>query len=113
MKLDLGTVVILIAVAIFYTRLILLHQVRNRRAKALAAQHAMRKGGRKKKGGGPPVDAQAMLFNITNWYLVAAGVVVIGAGSLLNPTVLSHPLNTPYWWVVVTLGILVFALGFN
>jgi len=104
MKLDLGTIVTIVVVLMFYIRLMLLQWGKARRLKILIE--------REKKKGKNPKKFQAELqqnlaVKVVSWPLIIFGFVMIVAGGAVR-AISGIPVEfSQYWWVLVSTGVLV------
>lgn len=112
MNLDTGLAVVILAILIFYLRLIALQRERARRVNALLAAPA-RKAGKGKQAAPRNVPRYTILSRRRgDWFIAGLGVLAILAGMLLNAGVF-FPAVQPYWWVPTALGILAFSWAFQ
>lgn len=111
MKLDAGTIVTIVAVLLFYLRLIGLQRNRIKRAQQQYAQvsskNAKKKGGKDIK---PEVNYDRLGVRVRSWYMVAPGIVLITFGAVIAATALFGTFST-LWWIPVIVGIALFSLG--
>jgi hypothetical protein len=109
-----GLIIILVAIGIFYLRILQLRGRKRRLEKKAILDH-MREANRKKGKVGPMPgkDPNTPPFKVTSWVLVviAVGLMLVGVAarsSLSMPTLMET-----YWWAPTTLGILVFVFCFK
>ena len=111
MNIDPGLVIVIVAVLIFYLRLIVLQR---QRAKQIAPKPA---AGNKKKARSqpeaPPVRYSIITQNRGGRVIGVAGAIAILVGILLNAGLLPFPLGQTYWWVPTALGIIAFSWLFT
>ncbi len=114
MNIDTGLAVVIVAVLVFYLRLIILQR---ERAKRLAQAPAPSKKQSKKKS--PPASPDpAARYSILsskprNLVIAGAGALAILAGILLNLQVLNLTSLQPYWWLPTAAGIVAFSWAFE
>jgi hypothetical protein len=111
MRIDPGLVVIIVAVLVFYLRLIILQRERAKRA-------AYQPDPAGKKKGKPPKKMPAPQYSIVSkdkrdWIVAGSGILLIFIGVLLNLKAIPIPLAQNYWWLPVAIGILAFSWGFK
>lgn len=92
MRLDPGTMIAVAAALLFYLRLIILQRQRSKKKAGSASQ--------------PPA-----LFVIRSPILIGAGVFLLGVGAVISTLPLFASFGPAWWWVPVTLGILLMGLG--
>jgi sterol desaturase/sphingolipid hydroxylase (fatty acid hydroxylase superfamily) len=116
MNLDTGLAVVILAILIFYLRLIILQRERVKRSAAQLA--ALRSAAGKTKGKAekrPPVSqSQYSILSRKrrNWVIAGAGAAAILLGLLLNAG-LAFPSMRSYWWIPLALGIVAFSWAFG
>jgi hypothetical protein len=113
MNIDTGLAVVIVAVLIFYLRLIGLQRERVKRLSA--AQQGSEK--KKKK---PASQDERLLprYSILSprrrdRVIAGAGVVAILVGVLLYLSILPLPAVQPYWWIPTSIGIVAFSWAFQ
>jgi len=92
MPLETGTIIAVAAALLFYLRLIVLQRQRGKQKTS------------------SPAQPQA-LFVIRNATLVGIGILLIGLGAAMSVVPWFAPYGSTWWWVPVTLGILLMGLG--
>jgi len=109
MKFDTGTIVTIVAVILFYLRLIVLQR---QKVKVAKMQYSAVDKAKKKKGETEPPQVQwaALGVRVHNWWIGGAGLLLIVFGALLAGTQLLGPSLSAAWWVPVNVGILLFAI---
>ena len=118
MNIDTGLAVVIIAVLVFYLRLIILQR---ERAKRVARQpKSPASGGKKAAGskGEKPAQEASERYTIfsqkpLDWIIAAAGALAILSGVLLYARVLLIPVAQSYWWIPTALGIVAFSWAFK
>jgi hypothetical protein len=108
MKFDPGVIAIAIAILLFYARMA---QIRGRKRKEqrqeqIAHMHSKRKG-----RVNLPNGVSRPNYEVGNWYILALGAVLMLMGMAAKTTNILPAAYQPYWWAVVTLGVLVFTFG--
>jgi hypothetical protein len=114
MNIDTGLVVVIVAVLVFYLRLILLQR---ERAKRLAQAPPPTKKQTKKQKAPAQVDFKqrySILSNRRSDLVIAGlGILSILAGILLYMAVLPLSSIQPYWWLPTAAGIVAFSWAFR
>ena len=108
MKLDTGLALVILAVLIFYLRLIILQRERVKRSRLLPDQ----KGKKKKSGAGQsnPVERYSILSRKPADRVIAGlGFLAILIGVMLNAGWIALPAIQPYWWISAAAGIIAFS----
>jgi hypothetical protein len=105
MKLDYGMIITIVAVLVFYLRLIILQRQRVKRFKAIQAEARKKQGNKKlKEIAQRPVDVQ-MGFRIFSWPMLVIGIIVILLGAFINLSPLFPSQVRTFWWIAVVVGI--------
>jgi hypothetical protein len=113
MNIEPGLVVVIVCMAIFYVRVLLLRREKKRKEME-AVTHAMRKGKeRGKQAALPPKDPNAPPFAVTSWPLVVVGIILMLAGVVSRDSTTFPELMVQYWWVLTSLGVLAFTFCFK
>lgn len=109
-----GLIVIIVAIAIFYLRILQLRGRKRRLEKQAILEH-MREANRKKGKVGPlpGKDPNTPPFKVTSWILVIIAVVLMMIGVAARSTLDLPALVETYWWVPTTMGILLFVFCFK
>lgn len=103
MRLEPGTMIAVAAALLFYLRLIVVQRQRSKQIARNSTRQA------KKTALPPQVPA---LFVIRNPILVGAGVLLIAVGAVISIVpAYAASFGASWWWVPVTLGILLMGLG--
>lgn len=111
MRYDIGTIVIIVAVLIFYLRLIIIQRQRIKKARYQYAQVSEKLGKKKGTAGSKPEIRYSKLgVQVRNWWLMGAGIVLLMAGAAVKYFDLRIG-SFDYWWIPVLLGIISMALG--
>lgn len=111
MNFDIGLAAVIVAIGVFYLRLIQLRGRRRqeRRDEELARMRAQKK---RKASDEPlaPIRERPMI-QIASWWLVGAGAVLTLAGLGLRTSPGILPAAEPYWWVIAAVGMLIFTFS--
>lgn len=108
---DIGTIVIIVAVLIFYLRLIIIQRQRIKQARYQYAQVSAKLGKKKSTADTKPEVRYSKLgVQVRNWWLMGAGIIALMAGAGVKYFGLKIG-NFDYWWIPVLLGILSMAFG--
>ena len=108
MKIDFGLAVVVLAVLVFYLRLIILQRQRVKRL--AAAAETTRKG--KPKAAATP-DYSIFSPRRSDRIIGTLGIVAMIAGALLYAHILSWEPGNTYWWVPAAGGVLAFSWMFK
>jgi hypothetical protein len=111
MNIDPGLVIVIVAVLIFYLRLIVLQRQRAKQIAPKPAAAGKKKG--KSQPQAPPVRYSIITQNRRGRVIGVAGAIAILVGILLNTGLLPFPLGQIYWWVPTSLGIVLFSWLFT
>lgn len=109
-----GMIVVVVAIVIFYLRIMQLRGRKRRLEKEKIMAH-MREANRK-KGKVDPLpskDPNTPPFQVSSWFLVVLGTVFMLVGVAARSQLSMDPLLEEYWWVPTTLGILTFVFCFK
>ena len=101
MSFDTGTIVVIVVIAIFYGRVMLLQRGKSRRARLLAgkSRRAIKRAAAK---GNADATIPKSGIQVVSWYLVFASIAIILGGFILRTTNLSFK---DWWWVIMSAGI--------
>ncbi len=110
MRFDAGTIVVIVAVLLFYLRLIVLQWGKSKRLRDLETiRPKAEKGKARATASGAasrrPTTTDVMRFRVRNVYLTIVAILLMLIGVLLN---INLPLTVSiqqYWWIPMTLGI--------
>ena len=111
MRIDPGLVVIIVAVLVFYLRLIILQRERVKRAAYQPKPSSKKKGKRVQIA--PAPQYSIISKDKRDWIIAGSGILLILIGVLLNLKVVPIPLAQNYWWLPVAIGIVAFSWGFK
>jgi len=105
--LDTGTIVIIVVIAIFYVRILLLQRGKSRQARLLAgkSRRAIKRAAAKGK-----IDATIPKrgIQVVSWYLVFASIAIMLGGFILRST--SFVLKD-WWWVIISAGVVMLGIS--
>ncbi len=114
MKIDPGWIAVITAVVFFYIRM---YQLRGRRRREARQEELarLRAGAAKRKPGDAPLAApgEQVTYRVGSWWLIGAGAVVMLIGLALRTVTWAPEFILPYWWAVVTVGVVLFTFGFK
>ena len=120
MKLDTGTIIVGIAIIIFYLRYL---QLKGRKKKQIRREEFQKmtpaqieKAKKAKKYGakGKTADVQHDTnFHVTSWWLFGSGFILACLGVAMKTSTFIPPPYGEFWWVAVTVGILVLTFSFR
>ena len=115
MRIDPGLAVIIIAVFVFYLRLIILQRERAKRAAYQSKPAGKKPGKRPQKDSSttPAPQYSVVSQNKRDWIIAGSGILLIFIGLLLNLKIIPIPLAQTYWWLPVAIGIVAFSWGFK
>ena len=107
LKLDTGTIVIIVFIAAFYIRVLLLQRGKTRRAKLLAgkSRRALKKAA---ASGNVNATIPKQGIQVVSWYLVFASIVAMLAGFVLRTSTLGFK---DWWWVIISAGIVLLGVS--
>ena len=111
MNIDPGLVIVIVAVLVFYLRLIILQR---QRARQLAMKPPAKS--RMKAKDQPPADTDSYRLLSPNPFdrlIAGVGAAAILIGILLYTGMLPFPVVQTYWWVPTALGIMAFSWAFK
>lgn len=121
MTLDTGTIIVGIAIILFYLRYLQLKgrkkkQIRKDEYQKLTPAEKDRLKKAKKYGAkikAPDVQHDTN-FHVTSWWLFGSGFILTCLGVVMKTTttIILSPYG-PYWWVAVTAGILILIFSFR
>jgi len=113
MNIDTGLAIVIVAVLVFYLRLIIVQRERAKRLK----QAPVITGKKKYKGSDQPQEPlprySILSQNRRDWVIAGMGVVAILVGILLNAGLLAMAAAQPYWWIPTAIGIVAFSWAFK
>lgn len=117
MDLDTGLIVVILAVLVFYLRLIILQRQRVKRVNQARALEVKDGQGKKKKGAAK-TSAQAPNYSVLSpdcrdRAIGVAGLVLIILGVFLYSALNPWQAAQPYWWIPTAVGIVAFSWLFR
>jgi hypothetical protein len=110
MQIEFGTIIILIAVLIFYLRL---NRIQRERVKRLRLQPAGSAKKNRPKTSAAIEDYSILSRSRRNWIIAGAGVLSILFGVLMYLGWLPFERAQEFGWLPVALGIIAFSWGFE
>jgi len=113
MKIDPGLAVVVLAVLIFYLRLII---IQRQRVKQVSQAPIITGKSKKRAKNLPekPLPRYSILSqNRRDQIIALAGVVAILAGVLLNAKLIPWPAAQTYWWIPTAIGVIAFSWAFK
>jgi hypothetical protein len=113
MNIDTGLAIVIVAVLIFYLRLIIIQRERVKRVSRIPET-----GSHKKKKLKEQPQASLPRYSILSPMLrdraiAMVGVLAILVGVLLNTKIIPLPTAQPYWWLPTAIGIVAFSWAFK
>lgn len=111
MNIDTGLVVVIVAVLIFYLRLII---VQRQRVKQVSQPPLTTKRKKVRSQVQSPRPSYSILSqNRRDRIIAGVGVLAILVGILLNVKILPWSIAQPYWWIPTALGVIAFSWAFK
>ncbi|MGE5221637.1 MAG: hypothetical protein ACM3PY_04310 [Omnitrophica WOR_2 bacterium] len=107
---DTGTILVVVAVLLFYLRLILLQRQAAKRLKSTPFTGKQKK--QDKSLGNTPSSIWILSRNRRDWVFAGIGLVMILIGLLIRAGVIPIP-QEPFWWIITVAGLVPFSLGFH
>jgi hypothetical protein len=113
MNIDTGLAVVILAVLVFYLRLIVIQRQRAKRvAQAQKASQAEKKKVKKQSPSPQPGYSIISRSNLDR-VIAIGGVLLMVLGILLYGKIIPLPSIQPYWWVPTAAGIILFSWAFK
>jgi hypothetical protein len=112
MNIDTGFAVVILAVLVFYLRLIVIQRQRAKQLRS-AAPPASKKKSSKSMPAAAPQRYSVLSPRKSDWLIAGIGVVLLIAGVLLYAGFIPWPLGEEYWWVPTATGIVLFSWAFR
>lgn len=110
MRFDTGTIITIVAVLLFYMRLIVIQRQRIKKAQhQYAAVKAKNSKSKKNNSKDPEIRYSRLGIQIINWWVVAAAIILITFGAVIAATQFLGPTYSTLWWIPVVVGIAIFA----
>ena len=123
MKIDPGLVIVILAVLVFYLRLIILQRERAkrlpnpRRARKTSGNSTVKSteqpNSKKSPTDQPTAGMNILSSNRIDWWITGSGVIAIIIGILLYLKVIPIPTMQQYWWIPTAIGIVAFGWAFR
>jgi len=118
LNMETGSIVVIIAVLIFYLRMILMQRQRARRIRYERQVYAINAAKAKKKGKTPPPPPPAPEYSLVSRHprdriIGIAGALLILVGVFLYSALNPWQAAADYWWVAVSAGIVLFSWLFQ
>lgn len=113
MNIDTGLAVVIIAVLIFYLRLIGLQRERVKRLSNVPQGTAKKKKNAEIRAGQNLPKYTILSPHTRDRAIAGFGVVMIVVGVLLYLSILPIPAAQPYWWIPTAIGIVAFSWAFH
>jgi uncharacterized membrane protein len=118
LNIDTGSIVVIIAVLVFYLRMILLQRQRARRIRYERQVYAASAAKARKKGKAPPPPPPASEYSLLSRHprdrvIGIIGVVLIVLGVFLYSALNPWTQAAEYWWVLLSAGIVLFSWLFQ
>jgi flagellar biosynthesis/type III secretory pathway M-ring protein FliF/YscJ len=113
MKIDTGLAIVILAVLVFYLRLII---IQRQRAKSIAQEKKASQIEKKKSKKQPPApqpDYSVISKSNLDRGIAIGGVLLMVLGILLYIKLIPLPFLQPYWWVPTAAGIILFSWAFK
>jgi hypothetical protein len=105
MNLDLGTIVVIIVFGIFYIRLMILRNNKQKESRRTPSRASKKEKNKTPQKSG---DFYNPRFQVTSWWLVAAAVILMLVGVALNNAAIFSgmipAIYIPYWWIPTAIG---------
>ena len=113
MNIDTGVGVVIVAVLIFYLRLIIIQRQRAKNLVRPVLADGKTKGKTKGTAQISPERYSILSPNSRDRLIAGVGAVFVLAGVLLNAKVLPISAAQPYWWIPTAIGIVAFSWAFK
>jgi predicted RND superfamily exporter protein len=113
MNLDTGLAVVILAVLVFYLRLIVIQRQRAKRVAEARKASQTEKKKSKKQAAAPPPNYSVISKSNLDRGIAILGVLLMILGILLYMRILPLPSIQPYWWVPTAAGIVAFSWAFK
>jgi hypothetical protein len=119
---DTGNIVVIIAVVIFYARIMWLRQDMKRKGEIIVAEKkkagkATGRGSKSSPAGkyGPAVSQYFLnpKYHISNWILGGPGIVLMLVGVIMRTSDWLPVVANPYWYIPAGLGALLLTFSIN
>lgn len=103
MRFDTGTIIVIVAILLFYLRLIALQWGKSKRLREASSAPAPR--GKKAAGAPPRPSVEGSFIRFSNPYLVGLAVLVMLAGVFMNVNPGFGDTVRNLWWIPVVAGL--------
>lgn len=113
MKLDPGLIIVIIAVLVFYLRLIIIQRERVRRARVQAISAQKKKGKKAADTPMPTMRFAILSHDKRDWIIAGIGAALIILGILIYTATIPLDWARSLWWLPTALGIVAFSWGFK
>ena len=113
MNIDTGLAIVIVAVLVFYLRLIIIQRERAKRLARSIPTGGKTKGKAKEPPGVPPERYSILSHSRRDRLIGGAGALFILAGLLLNMKLLPFPAAQPFLWIPTAIGIVAFSWAFK
>lgn len=113
MNIDTGLGIVIVAVLIFYLRLIILQRQRIKSLARTVQANEKIKGKAKEPSKASPQRYSILSDKISDRLIAGTGAIFVVAGVLLNAKILPIPVAQPYWWIPTAVGIVAFSWAFK
>lgn len=107
---DIGTIIVIIAVLLFYLRLIILQRQTAKRLNPVPVKDQKKK--QSKSIENKPSSVWILSRNRRDWIFAVIGLGMILFGLLTRAGVIPIA-QEPIWWIVTAVGLVPFSLGFH
>jgi hypothetical protein len=113
MKVDYGLVIVIVAVLIFYLRLIIIQRERVRRARVQAISARKKKSKKTANTPMPTMRFAILSRDRRDWIIAGVGAALIILGILFYAAIIPLDWARSVWWLPTALGIVAFSWGFK
>ncbi len=113
MNIDTGLAVVIIAVLVFYLRLIILQRERVRQASRALESNTDKKNKRRTSAAVSAPRYSILSSKRRDWVIAGIGVVLIVLGVLAYSRIGAFTTFQPYWWIPTSIGIVAFSWAFR
>jgi len=113
MNIDIGLAVVILAVLVFYLRLIIIQRQRVKRVAQLPAPGRKQSQKSKEQLKNQATRYSILSHNRRDWLIAGLGVLAIVIGVLLSAGVIPWQAVRSWWWVPTAAGIVAFSWAFK
>ena len=110
MKLDAGTIITIVAVILFYLRIITIQRSRIKRAQYQYAKVNEKNSKKKNNDKKPEINYSRLGIQIKNWWMVGGAILLITFGAVIAATQFLGSYSN-LWWIPMVIGIGIFSLA--